>query len=149
MEKGRCNCFIHPVPASPAKPPSGRQSASAHQATTQHGEYSILMMQRMDTENTNPGFSVLKVFKKSSSKRSKISDCIAVIGVTQAMLLGNNVKQVYMQFCYCGIISYNFVIVESYDTILLFWYHMIQFSYCSIFCYLMYLMILLFYCGIL
>jgi hypothetical protein len=42
----------------------------------------------MDVENTNLGFSVLNIFKKSSNKRSKVSDCITVIGVTQAMLIG-------------------------------------------------------------
>jgi hypothetical protein len=42
----------------------------------------------MNVENKNLGFSVLNIFKKSSNKRSKVSDCITVIGVTQAMLIG-------------------------------------------------------------
>ena len=36
-------------------------------------------------------FSALNIFKRQDSKRSRVNDCIAVIGVTQAILIGKNI----------------------------------------------------------
>ena len=69
-----------------------------------------VLLFRMDIENSELGLSIFNIFKRSQHKRSKVKDSIAVIGVTQAVLIGrlgdeqNKVSfEIFHVHCICDI----------------------------------------------